>query len=314
MNRIIYFVLFLAIHSCIHAESFTSNVFTFDSRCPSLSESPYIDFSSKTEWETDSFLFSTTTYQNDEDNDGMPDWYEQVYGFSSNDWDSNLDADNDGISNIDEYNAGTNPCKPDVWGNETIELNTTFSCDTRVNIDVNTPSQNESVVVIRISNIFICDTDGYYNDDDNDGIPNWWEARFSPSASKLELSKSEDIDNDGMSNYDEFIAYTDPTDSASKFIVSIKCDSGSEPTFTENQNPLTEMIINENKNIITLGWKSAKNRTYSIYSTENISNGWSNTPDTKIIGTGERIEYKSSSNQKTMFYKVIVHLTENNRK
>ena len=45
----------------------------------------------------------------DDDNDGMPDAWEQKYGLNPLKDDANEDPDNDDISNIDEYNLGTLP-------------------------------------------------------------------------------------------------------------------------------------------------------------------------------------------------------------
>ncbi len=46
----------------------------------------------------------------DDDNDGMPDDYELAHGFNPYDaLDANYDADADGLSNLDEYNLGTDP-------------------------------------------------------------------------------------------------------------------------------------------------------------------------------------------------------------
>ena len=46
----------------------------------------------------------------DTDKDGMPDDWETQYGFNPNDpSDAAQDADHDGVSNLDEYKAGTNP-------------------------------------------------------------------------------------------------------------------------------------------------------------------------------------------------------------
>jgi len=60
----------------------------------------------------------------DYDDDGMPDYWEQLYGFDevSAD-DADLDADGDGLTNLEEYEAGTNPGSgdtdqdglPDFW-------------------------------------------------------------------------------------------------------------------------------------------------------------------------------------------------------
>ncbi len=45
----------------------------------------------------------------DTDNDGMKDGWEVSWGFNPNQDDSNLDADQDGVSNVVEFNDGTNP-------------------------------------------------------------------------------------------------------------------------------------------------------------------------------------------------------------
>ena len=45
----------------------------------------------------------------DADADGMPDNWEELYGLSITDDDSGSDYDNDGISALDEYIAGTDP-------------------------------------------------------------------------------------------------------------------------------------------------------------------------------------------------------------
>ena len=47
---------------------------------------------------------------NDTDGDGMPDWWELWHNLSPNDpSDATLDSDNDGVINLNEYIAGTDP-------------------------------------------------------------------------------------------------------------------------------------------------------------------------------------------------------------
>lgn len=57
----------------------------------------------------DAFRFNPN-YSSDADSDGMPDAYEREYGFDANNpTDKNSDSDGDGVTNIDEFIAGTNP-------------------------------------------------------------------------------------------------------------------------------------------------------------------------------------------------------------
>ena len=62
--------------------------------------------------------FTTIIYQNnmsDKDNDGLPDdWGNSNNLNSNNSDDANYDADQDGLSNIEEYNHGTDPFNEDT--------------------------------------------------------------------------------------------------------------------------------------------------------------------------------------------------------
>jgi len=53
----------------------------------------------------------------DSDGDGMPDPYEETHGFNPADpLDANYDTDGDGVNNLDEYRAGSDPRDPDTDG------------------------------------------------------------------------------------------------------------------------------------------------------------------------------------------------------
>jgi uncharacterized repeat protein (TIGR01451 family) len=53
----------------------------------------------------------------DSDGDGLPDAWELTFGLNPNDpSDAALDGDNDGLTNLEEYQAGTNPLNPDSDG------------------------------------------------------------------------------------------------------------------------------------------------------------------------------------------------------
>ena len=70
-------------------------------------------FENEEKTDDDEVEFWITTDLEDTDNDGMPDWWEEKYGFDPfNPADATEDEDDDGYTNVEEYEEGTDPLKP----------------------------------------------------------------------------------------------------------------------------------------------------------------------------------------------------------
>ena len=111
----------------------------------------------------------------DLDADGLPDWWEYRY-FGSVAWGAGDDNDGDGLTNIHEYQSGTNPTMLDTDGDGVKDAD-----------DANPGSSNDS---------------------DSDGLPDDWETHF---FGDLDESGSGDYDLDSLTNLQEYQAGTDPT-------------------------------------------------------------------------------------------------------
>ena len=258
-----------------------------------------------------SSLFSADTvgWDKDSDVDGLPDWWERLYGLNPNVADSHLDSDGDGLINLQEYNAGTDPVRTDDWQASISESGRAFATDTRVCYSGGNPTFDETFAVIKVSHGFICDTGGLYYDWDGDGIPNWWEARFSRGGSKTGLGAADDDDGDGMSNYGEFIAYTDPTNINSKFTIEIAPIASRGTPLQHSVRLLSVERRQSNGNGtagLALKWRSAKGRVYSVFATERISEGFGRQPIAEIEGTGDDIEYDVGDVIGVRFFKVEI--------
>lgn len=67
---------------------------------------------------------------NDDDNDGMEDFFEESYGLDHlNSNDANQDADNDGLTNLEEFVLGTNPTNADSDGDGVPDIADDFPLD-----------------------------------------------------------------------------------------------------------------------------------------------------------------------------------------
>jgi hypothetical protein len=118
----------------------------------------------------------------DADDDGAPDWWESLYGFDPEDpADAALDPDSDGLSNLAEFLAGTNPLLADSDGD-------------------GMPDGWE------LANGLDASTDDAALDADGDGLTNLEEYRAGTNPNVR------DSDGDDLSDYDELHGLgTDPT-------------------------------------------------------------------------------------------------------
>lgn len=128
-------------------------------------------------------------YSPDSDHDNMPDWWEIKYGLNPFAADANGNLDTDALTNLQEYNAGSDPSRFGFL-----------------------------ILVDAQGNICTCDTGGAFIDTDNDGIPDWWERHNT--GNRTAMNPATDSDGDGKSNLAEYVAGMDPLDPRSRFEVS----------------------------------------------------------------------------------------------
>lgn len=255
------------------------------------------------------FLVDTAGRAADTDKDGLPDFWEVFYGLDPFVADANLDSDGDGRSNREEYNAGTSPIVADDWS-KGADASEAFVSDTRVIYIGGQPIAEAEFAVYRVSNLFVCDTGGLYYDWDGDGIPNWWEARFSRGGSKIGLAAESDADGDGMTALSEFIAYTDPTNSASIFTISIGV--AQSPVHARRSLSFSAadsvMASRGNASSFAVSWQTAKGRNYTLNAADSLTGDWQ--PIAYVEGSGEIGSVEVSLTGSVRFFRVSVELAE----
>ena len=142
--------------------------------------------------------------EGDKDADGMPDWWERNYG-------GNLipaaDADNDGLTNLQEFNLRTNPTLSDTDGDTLSDAHEVNSLHTDpLANDSDNDGLADNIEVGMGSNPLVVDTDG-------DGIDDQTEVQNTLNPSNAGDANL-DADNDGFSNKQEVFAGTNINNSS----------------------------------------------------------------------------------------------------
>jgi len=131
--------------------------------------------------------FTTNPLNSDSDNDGLGDGFEVLYGFDpkADNNESNLDPDNDNLSNLEEYQLGSNPTLADTDGDELTD--------------------GDEVNIYK-TNLLLADTD-------SDAMPDGWEITYD--LLPLVDDAQQDKDNDNFTNVKEYQYSTNPNDASS---------------------------------------------------------------------------------------------------
>ena len=250
-----------------------------------------VDSSSVAELEFGPFEVVTCEMVVDENVNGLPDDWELRFGLTGDNACRDADPDGDGRSNLQEYNDGTNPVVNEgvlPYGGYVCER---FLVDTSI-ISVHDPICLIPVPVHVLSRAFICDTGGWLVDSDGDGLPDWWEARYSATGSKLTMQATSDDDEDGLSNYAEFIANTSPLDADSQFVIR-------------------GMEALDGPCVFRLSWNGASGRIYSIWEAQAVGSGWNRVAEVVGVDGLQSYDIGSDGHDRgggSKFFKVTVEI------
>lgn len=161
----------------------------------------------------------------DQDNDAIPDAWEAAYG---GDLIADADLESDGLGNLAEYTAGTNPLVGDTDGDG---LNDGDELDIQTN-PLSADSDSDSLSDADEVNTH--HTDPLQLDSDSDGIDDALEISLGLNPLDADDANS-DNDDDGFSNLEEAFAGSDLNSSVSKPVASAWAMPQATPAFTGYQ-------------------------------------------------------------------------------
>lgn len=147
-------------------------------------------------------ILITVVLPNDADGDGLPDDYERAHAcLNPNVPDANADPDGDGLTNLREFQIGTDPCVADTDGDGLSDGEEIARGTNPLNPDTDFDGLIDGLEIAFGSNPLNPDSDG-------DGLPDGVEVALVGNPTGA--NPFADNDGDGLTNLDEIRLFTDP--------------------------------------------------------------------------------------------------------
>lgn len=212
-------------------------------------------------------IADAASYSGDADGDQMSDQWEYTYGLNpTNSADAASDADDDGLTNLEEWTLQTNPIS---WDTDGDGMGDKWEADNALNplspADKDGDDDNDGLQNFTEHLEY---TNPLSVDSDEDGMPDKWELdyEFDPASTSGDSGADSDPDGDAFSNLSEFIAGTSPTNSSSQFLADIVNGNGAprivwNPDLGESR----QYIVEGKTNLSDADWHSPTNASSRFF-------------------------------------------------
>ena len=182
------------------------------------------------QWQVDYYLDGSSTgtvttgnrftfFVDDTDGDGLPDVFELEFTSPQSNVSMNPgdDDDNDGLTNLQEYNLGADPTNPDMDGDTLLDGDEVAGAGSRPPTDpfkFDTDGDTLSDGVESNTGVYISASNTGTNpisaDTDIDGLPDNYEVTNAVPPSGTAMDPNADQDGDNLTNLEEYNLGTDP--------------------------------------------------------------------------------------------------------